>query len=282
MEWRGRRESSNVEDRRGISGRTVAAGGGLGTVILVVLYLLFGGGKSEDLKNILSTGAPSTGSRPLTAAEKEQGDFIKVVLAETEDVWHSLLDSSTRAYREPHLVLFSKLTESACGFAQAAVGPFYCPGDETIYLDLDFLAALQQKLGAQGDFAVAYIIAHEVGHHVQKLLGIQDQFEAKRRGLDEAKSNALSVRLELQADYLAGVWAHHAQRTKNLLQAGDVEEGINAAGAVGDDRIQKLTRGHVVPDSFTHGTSAQRVKWFLKGFQSGDPGQGDTFSARDL
>ena len=282
MEWRGRRESSNVEDRRGISGRTVAAGGGLGTVILVVLYLLFGGGKSEDLKNILSTGAPSTGSRPLTTAEKEQGDFIKVVLAETEDVWHSLLDSSTRAYREPHLVLFSKLTESACGFAQAAVGPFYCPGDETIYLDLDFLAALQQKLGAQGDFAVAYIIAHEVGHHVQKLLGIQDQFEAKRRGLDEAKSNALSVRLELQADYLAGVWAHHAQRTKNLLQAGDVEEGINAAGAVGDDRIQKLTRGHVVPDSFTHGTSAQRVKWFLKGFQSGDPGQGDTFSARDL
>jgi len=282
MEWRGRRESSNVEDRRGISGRTVAAGGGLGTVILVVLYLLFGGGKSEDLKNILSTGAPSTGSRPLTTAEKEQGDFIKVVLAETEDVWHSLLDSSTRAYREPHLVLFSKLTESACGFAQAAVGPFYCPGDETIYLDLDFLAALQQKLGAQGDFAVAYIIAHEVGHHVQKLLGIQDQFEAKRRGLDEVKSNALSVRLELQADYLAGVWAHHAQRTKNLLQAGDVEEGINAAGAVGDDRIQKLTRGHVVPDSFTHGTSAQRVKWFLKGFQSGDPGQGDTFSARDL
>ena len=282
MEWRGRRESSNVEDRRGISGRTVAAGGGLGTVILVVLYLLFGGGKSEDLKNILSTGAPSTGSRPLTTAEKEQGDFIKVVLAETEDVWHSLLDSSTRAYREPHLVLFSKLTESACGFAQAAVGPFYCPGDETIYLDLDFLAALQQKLGAQGDFAVAYIIAHEVGHHVQKLLGIQDQFEAKRRGLDEAKSNALSVRLELQADYLAGVWAHYAQRTKNLLQAGDVEEGINAAGAVGDDRIQKLTRGHVVPDSFTHGTSAQRVKWFLKGFQSGDPGQGDTFSARDL
>jgi predicted metalloprotease len=282
MDWRGRRESSNVEDRRGMSGRTLATGGGLGTVVLVVLYLLLGGGKSEDLKNILSTGSTSTETRPLTAAEKEQGDFIKVVLAETEDVWHSLLDSGTRSYREPHLVLFSKLTQSGCGYAQASVGPFYCPSDETVYLDLDFLAALQQKLGAQGDFAVAYIIAHEVGHHVQKLLGIQDRFDAKRRGLDEAQSNALGVRLELQADYLAGIWAHYAERTKNLLQPGDVEEGINAAGAVGDDRIQKLTQGHVVPDSFTHGTSAQRVKWFLKGFKTGDPAQGDTFSARDL
>ena len=280
MLWKGRRQSSNVEDRRGISGRTMVAGGGLGTVVLVVLYLLLGGGKGDDLQNILpTTGASSTENRQLTTAEKEQGDFVSVILAETEDVWHSLFNTAGKTYREPKLVLFSGMTQSGCGYAQAAVGPFYCSGDETVYIDLDFLSDLQNRLGAQGDFAVAYIIAHEVGHHVQNLLEIMDQVQEQRAaGLDERESNDLSVRMELQTDFLAGVWAYHAQRTKNFLEEGDVEEAVNAAGAVGDDRIQNRTQGYVVPDSFTHGTSAQRKNWFLKGFKSGDPDQGDTFN----
>jgi uncharacterized protein len=284
MLWKGRRQSSNVEDRRGISGRTMVAGGGLGTVVLVVLYLLLGGGKGDELQNILpTTGGSSTENRQLTAAEKEQGDFVSVILAETEDVWHSLFSDAGKTYREPKLVLFSGMTQSGCGSAQAAVGPFYCSGDETVYIDLDFLSDLQNRLGAQGDFAVAYIIAHEVGHHVQNLLGIMDQVQEQRAaGLDERESNDLSVRMELQADFLAGVWAYHAQRTKNILEEGDVEEAINAAGAVGDDRIQSRTQGYVVPDSFSHGTSAQRTNWFLKGFKTGDPDQGDTFNAPNL
>jgi predicted metalloprotease len=284
MLWKGRRESSNVEDRRGISGRTMVAGGGIGTVVLVILYLLLGGGKGDELKNILpTTGGSSTEDRQLTAAEKEQGDFVSVILAETEDVWHSLFNTAGKTYREPKLVLFSGMTQSGCGYAQAAVGPFYCSGDQTVYIDLDFLSDLQSRLGAQGDFAVAYIIAHEVGHHVQNLLGIMDQVQQQRTaGLDERESNDLSVRMELQADFLAGVWAYHAQRTKNLLEEGDVDEAVNAAGAVGDDRIQNRTQGYVVPDSFTHGTSAQRKNWFLKGFKSGDPDQGDTFNAPNL
>lgn len=214
MLWRGRRGSENVEDRRGMSTRTIAAGGGLGTIVLVVLYLLIGGGKGEDLKNILPTGEPSASGQPLTAAQKEAGEFVSVVLAETEDVWHAILDSSGTAYREPKIVLFSGSTESACGYAQAAVGPFYCPGDETIYMDLDFLADLQNRLGARGDFAAAYIIAHEVGHHVQNLLGVMDRVNARSGALDETGDDSVAVRLELQADFLAGVWAHHAQRTK--------------------------------------------------------------------
>jgi len=284
MLWKGRRQSSNVEDRRGISGRTMAAGGGLGTVILVVLYLLLGGGKGDDLQNILPTiGESATENRQLTTAETEQGQFVSVILAETEDVWHSLFNDAGKTYREPKLVLFSGMTQSGCGTAQSAVGPFYCSGDETVYIDLDFLSDLQKRLGAQGDFAVAYIIAHEVGHHVQNLMGIMDQVQEQRAaGIDERESNNLSVRMELQADFLAGVWAYHAQRTKNLLEQGDVEEAINAAGAVGDDRIQRRTQGYVVPDSFNHGTSAQRTNWFLKGFKTGDPDQGDTFNTPNL
>jgi predicted metalloprotease len=210
------------------------------------------------------------------------GDFVSVVLADTEDVWHTLFRQEGLRYREPKLVLFSDATQSACGFAQSASGPFYCPADEIVYMDLDFLQAMQRHLGAPGDFAIAYVIAHEVGHHVQKLLGIMDKTNRMRQQLSKREYNRLMVRLELQADFLAGIWAHHAQRMKNILEEGDIEEGINAASAVGDDRIQKRSRGYVVPDSFTHGTSKQRSHWFVKGFKTGDLKQGDTFAAEDL
>ncbi|HOU21729.1 MAG: neutral zinc metallopeptidase [Kiritimatiellae bacterium] len=280
MLWKGRRESANVVDRRSVRAGTVAAGG-LGTVVLVVLYLL-AGGSGEDLQKLLPATQPSATSQPLTPAQEEAGQFVAVILAETEDVWHSLLDGTGVPYREPKLVLFSGATESGCGFAQSAIGPFYCSADESIYMDLDFLSDLQNRLGADGDFAVAYIIAHEVGHHVQHLLGILGQVNARRGGRQEAGSDSLSVRLELQADFLAGVWAHYAHRTKGLLEPGDVEEGVAAAGAVGDDRIQRQSQGYVVPDSFTHGTSAQRTAWFMKGFQTGDVSQGDTFATQEL
>jgi predicted metalloprotease len=208
--------------------------------------------------------------------------FVSVVLADTEDVWDSLFTTMGKTYEKPKLVLFSNAVQSACGFAQAATGPFYCSTDAKVYIDLDFLQELQRKLHAKGDFAQAYIIAHEVGHHVQNLLGVMNRVNRMRSRMDERSSNELSVRLELQADFLAGVWAYHAQKMKSILEAGDVEEAVNAAGAVGDDRIQMKTSGHIVPDAFTHGTSAQRVQWFLRGFKTGDISKGDTFEARDL
>lgn len=283
MRWQNRRRSTNVEDRRGMRSRGAQVGGGLGAVILVVLYLVFGG-KTDDIpQGIQSLQTNETSSvRPLSPAEKKMGDFVSVVLADTEDVWHMLLRQEGLKYREPKLVLFSDATQSACGFAQSASGPFYCPADEIVYIDLDFLQAMQRHLGAPGDFAIAYVIAHEVGHHVQKLLGIMDKTNRMRQRLSKREYNRLMVRLELQADFLAGIWAHHAQRMKNILEEGDIEEGINAASAVGDDRIQKRSRGYVVPDSFTHGTSKQRSSWFVKGFKTGDLRQGDTFTAEDL
>lgn len=280
MRYKGRRQSSNVEDRRGMSsGRKVGIGGGIGAIVIALIVMLLGGDPSEVL-NVMQnqqsyTETPSD-YQP-TAHEQELTEFVSVVLADTEDVWHKLFDDSGLTYREPTLVLFSSATESACGFAQSATGPFYCPGDEKVYIDLNFLEELQQRLGAQGDFAVAYIVAHEVGHHVQKQLGVLDQVHQLRGQVSEKQYNEQTVRLELQADFYAGIWAYHAQKMKNILESGDVEEAMNAAQAVGDDRIQKQSQGYVVPDSFTHGTSAQRMKWFKKGFETGNVNNGDTF-----
>lgn len=284
MRWQGRRKSENVEDRRGISGRGMALGGGIGGLIIVALFLLLGGNPDEVVKNLPTEGSYSstTAGQPLSEKDKELGDFVSVVLADTEDVWEKVFSSSGNQYRKPTLVLFSGQVQSACGFAGAATGPFYCPGDEKVYLDLSFFEEMQQKLGAPGDFALAYVIAHEVGHHVQKQLGILDQVHGLRGRVSEREFNQLQVRLELQADFLAGVWAHYAREIPGYLEEGDIEEGLNAASAVGDDRIQRRTQGYVVPDAFTHGTSEQRVRWFKKGLETGDISQGDTFRASIL
>jgi hypothetical protein len=279
MLWKGRRQSDNVEDRRGVSGRQVAVGGGLGAIALAVIVLLLGGNPQEVMQNLQT--APAAGqeqAQALTQEEKELGEFVGVILADTEDVWNQIFRQQGETYREPKLVLFSNTTDSACGFAQSASGPFYCSGDEKVYIDLGFFQEMQQRLGARGDFAWAYVIAHEVGHHVQNLLGVLPQANERMQRASREEANRTLVRLELQADFLAGVWAHHAQRLKGLLEQGDIEEGLNAASAVGDDRIMKQQQGPVVPDAFTHGTSEQRVRWFSKGLQTGDIRQGDTFA----
>ncbi len=279
MLWKGRRQSDNVEDRRGMTGRQVAVGGGLGAIALAVIVLLLGGNPQEVMQNLqTSTPAGQEQTRALTQEERELGEFVGVILADTEDVWNQIFRQEGESYREPKLVLFSQAADSACGYAQSATGPFYCSGDEIIYIDLDFFQEMQQRLGARGDFAWAYVIAHEVGHHVQNLLGVMQQANERMQGASREEANRTLVRLELQADFLAGVWAHHAQRLKGLLQEGDIEEGLNAAAAVGDDRIMKQQQGYVVPDAFTHGTSAQRVRWFTQGLKTGDLRQGDTFA----
>lgn len=279
MRWKGREKSNNIEDRRGISGGKVAVGGSIGTIIVVIIVLLLGGNPNELLNNLqYSSQAPDVSSSAIIEAEAELSEFASVVLKDTEDVWHTLFNNSDRTYREPTLVLFNGSVQSACGYSSSATGPFYCPGDEKVYIDLSFLADLQQRLGAEGDFAMAYIIAHEVGHHVQKQLGIINKLDQLRGKVSEAEYNRNLVKLELQADFLAGIWAHHAQRTKNILEEGDVDEAVNAVAAVGDDRIQMQSQGYIVPDAFTHGTSEQRKSWFMKGFRTGDLTQGDTFS----
>jgi predicted metalloprotease len=283
MLWKGRRQSENVEDRRGITGRKVAVGGGLGALALTIIVLLLGGNPDEVMQNLQTpqtSGQEQT--RTLTAEKQETGDFVKVILADTEDVWNTIFQQEEMQYREPKLVMFTNATDSACGFAQSATGPFYCPGDEKVYIDLGFFQEMQERLGARGDFAWAYVIAHEIGHHVQNLLGVMEQVQEKQQSLGQQEYNRFMVRLELQADFLAGVWAHHAQRMKNILETGDIEEGLNAAAAVGDDRIMKREQGYVVPDAFTHGTSEQRVRWFTLGLKTGDMTQGDTFAAREL
>lgn len=275
------RESSNVEDRRGsggLGGRGIALGGGLGSVVLVVLALLFG----VDPGVILSGGDPAPARTETqdggAAAPDDAGSrFVRRVLAETEDVWNPVFQQMNRRYQEPRLVLFSGAVQSACGMAQAAVGPFYCPGDQRVYIDLDFLAQMQRQLGAPGDFAAAYVIAHEVGHHVQNQLGVLGRVQELRSRAAEAEGNALQVRVELQADCLAGMWARRAQDARQILEDGDIEEGLNAAAAVGDDRLQRRARGQVQPDSFTHGSSEQRVRWFRTGLQSGQLEACDTF-----
>jgi predicted metalloprotease len=259
-------------------------GGGILTLIIIIIYALMGGDPNK-LANQLPQPSPSAqpaGQTQFSAEDQQLADFVSRVLGDTEDVWHKLFVQMGRDYREPKLVLFTDNVRSGCGFASAASGPFYCPEDEKVYIDLAFYRELKSRFHSPGDFAQAYVIAHEVGHHVQKLLGISDQVHELQSRAGEAERNALSVRLELQADFFAGVWAHHAQRFQNILEPGDIEEALNAATAIGDDNIQKQAQGYVVPESFTHGTGAQRVRWFTKGSQTGDPKQGDTFSARDL
>ena len=267
----------------GVGGGGVARGGGIGVVgllILLALGWLFGIDPSFLLQDS-STGVPyqtaPSGTQP--PADDQAAAFVSVVLADTEDTWHALFEERGGTYREPTLVLFSGAVESACGFAQAAVGPFYCPADQKLYIDLRFFDELHSRFGAPGDFAQAYVIAHEVGHHVQNLLGIAEQVQAARAQAGEREANALSVLLELQADCFAGVWGYHADKSRNLLEEGDVEEGLNAAAAIGDDRLQRQATGTVVPDAFTHGSSEQRVRWFRQGLTTGDPDSCDTFAA---
>jgi hypothetical protein len=284
MRWQGRRQSENIEDRRGMR-PTVVAGGGIGTLLLILLVLFLGGDPRALLQQLpppQQGGGGPAAQGPVDPRQAPLKEFVATVLADTEDVWNDLFDKMGRRYREPTLVLFTGQVQSACGIAGAAVGPFYCPADEKLYIDLAFYDELRDRLGAPGDFAQAYVIAHEIGHHVQNQLGIAQQVDAARRRLSEAEANELSVRMELQADFFAGVWAHHAQQMKQILERGDIEEAMNAANAIGDDRLQMESRGYVRPDSFTHGTSEQRVRWFTKGLQTGDPEQGDTFNAREL
>ena len=281
MRWIGRRQSTNVEDRRSSAPKKVV-GGGCGTIIIILIIWMLGGNPLEFLSNTQVGEQSSVASYQGTAQENELAQFVSVVLGDTEDVWNLLFRQAGKRYREPKLVLFSNAVQSACGYAGAATGPFYCPGDEKVYIDLAFLQEMQRRFDAPGDFAVAYVIAHEVGHHVQNLLGISDQVMAYRNRVSQKEFNQLMVRLELQADFLAGVWAHHAERINKILEPGDIEEAMNAASAVGDDRIMKRTQGYVVPDAFTHGTSEQRMRWFVKGFKTGDMNQGDTFSASSL
>jgi predicted metalloprotease len=275
MRITGRRESDNVEDRRGMPVKGLAAGGGIVTVIVVVIALLMGKDPTPLLQQLPQGGSGGAGTEQaqVDPAQEPLRQFVAVVLADTEDVWGKLFPQDFQhSYEQPKLVLFTSRVESACGFASAATGPFYCPGDHKVYLDLAFFDEMKKKFSAPGDFAMAYVVAHEVGHHVQNQLGLSDKVHNARGRVSEAEYNALSVRLELQADYLAGVWAHHAQRTKDILDPGDIDEALNAANAIGDDTLQKQAQGYVVPDSFTHGTSAQRVRWFRKGFESGDVG----------
>lgn len=282
MRWKGRKESSNVEDRRGMSpkGKGIV-GGGIGTIAIVLVVLLLGGDPTSILQNVQLDDQTTNINYTETAEDKELAQFVSVVLAETESVWYAIFKEAGSTYREPKLVLFSGKVESACGVAGASTGPFYCPGDEKLYIDLSFFEELQKRFKAPGDFAMAYVIAHEVGHHIQKLTGVMDKMNELRSKLSQEEYNQYSVRVELQADFYAGIWAHYTEQ-QDLLESGDLEEALNAASAVGDDNIQKQAQGYVVPESFTHGSSAQRKKWFYKGFTSGDIGQGDTFSARDL
>lgn len=300
MRWKGGRKSTNVEDRRGQSARV---GGGTGSgllsfipmlvrtktgrIMLLVVVVVFFGSRMmgiDLLPLLLGGGGPTVTGQPreLTPAEKEMGEFVAVVLADTEDTWNAIFQTQGSAYREPTLVLFSGAVNSACGMASAAVGPFYCPGDQKLYLDLSFFQDLKQRHGAPGDFAQAYVIAHEVGHHVQTLMGISDQVRQAGRGRSKAEVNALSVRQELQADCFAGIWGHAANTERQILDPGDLEEALTAASAIGDDRLQREAGRGVVPDSFTHGSSAQRVQWFRRGFESGNLASCDTLTDKRI
>ena len=276
MRWQKGRRSTNVEDRRGRGGRRAVAGGGIGMAAIAVIAMLFGFDPSQIME--LGGGGGSEVTTTNSAKQDEQVQFVSTVLADTEDTWKPIFAKINRQYEEPKLVIFSGSTDSACGYASAASGPFYCPGDYKLYIDLNFYDELQKKFGAPGDFAQAYVIAHEVGHHVQTLLGISAQVQKAKRSVSEAKANEMQVRMELQADCLSGVWANHAHRTRNLLEQGDIEEGLTAAAAIGDDTLQRRARGYVVPESFTHGTAKQRQTWFIRGLKSGEVGQCDTFS----
>ncbi len=281
MRWQGERQSENVEDRRGMPGGPVMIGG-LGTLIVVLVSLWLGIDPTPLLQQVNNQpGAPAP-LDPESDSQREFKEFAAVVLADTEDVWKEVFRQMGRRYQEPTMVLFNGQVEGACGLASAAMGPFYCPLDQKVYLDLTFFDELKNRFHSPGNFAQAYVIAHEVGHHVQNQLGTMQKVQEARQRMSKREANDLSVRLELQADFLAGVWAHHAQRMKNILEQGDIESALRAAQAIGDDRLQKEAQGYVVPDSFTHGTSAQRARWFRRGFETGDINAGDTFSAEEL
>lgn len=276
MKWGGRRDSGNLDDRRGVSGGQVAVGGGIIGVIILVINMFMGGDSS--IINDITTQGGSQQVTELTAEDKELGKMVNAILVDTEDVWHKIFRENGLTYEEPTLVLFRDGVQTACGGASSASGPFYCPLDQKVYMDLAFFEELQTRFGAKGgDFAIAYVIAHEIGHHVQTLLGTSEKVRQLQQQTDEAGANRLSVAQELQADFYAGLWTHHNQKMKDFLEAGDIEEALSAANAVGDDALQQKTQGHVVPDSFTHGTSEQRMYWFKKGFETGDFSQGDTF-----
>ncbi|MEN8179667.1 MAG: neutral zinc metallopeptidase [Pseudomonadota bacterium] len=305
MRWQGKRQSNNIEDRRGMRGPSLGGFGGGGGIfnLLPMVFRLFGlkggviailgigayGLLSGNLSSMLG-GADIQGdsaSQPnqkieQSAEEQELVKFVSVVLADTEETWRQLFQARGGTYKEPRLVLFRGAVKSACGLGQAAMGPFYCPADQKVYIDLSFYSDLKERFKAPGDFAQAYVISHEVGHHVQTLLGISKKVQQAKKGLSEVKANQLSVRQELQADCLAGIWAHHADRSRQLLETGDIEEGLTAASAIGDDRLQKQSKGYVSPDSFTHGSSKQRVKWFKTGLNSGELKDCDTFSSQSL
>jgi predicted metalloprotease len=279
MKWKGRRKSSNLEDRRGSStGGKVAVGGGIIGLIFLAIQLFSGGDITETLQQLENQVPATTESRELTADEIESQEFINAVLVDTEDIWNKIFSENNMNYQEPGLVLFTDGVRTACGGASAASGPFYCPADQKVYMDLSFFEELRTRFGAQGgDFAIAYVIAHEVGHHVQTILGTSGKVRQLQQEQNQTAANQLSVALELQADFYAGVWAYH---NKEYLEEGDIQEAMSAASAVGDDAIQKRTSGRVVPDAFTHGTSKQRMEWFMRGYNSGDIRQGDTFNGR--
>lgn len=281
MRWSGRQGSDNIEDRRRSGGgRKTAIGGGLTGIIVLFLIWILGGNPMEYL-NLVTSDGPMVEQSAYTATAEEDSlaQFVSVILASTEIVWTDIFNQMGKTYRKPKLVLYNGQVNSACGSATSATGPFYCPGDERVYIDLSFYQDMKNNLGAEGDFAFAYVIAHEVGHHVQKLLGTMDQYHALRQRMSEKEANALTVRLELQADFYAGVWANHEEKLFQSLEETDINEALNAASAVGDDRLQKQAQGYVVPDSFTHGTSAQRKSWFYKGYTTGDIREGDTFKS---
>ena len=280
MKWIGGRESSNVDDRRGISAGGIVAGGGIIGILVYIVNLFMGNGDPAQLPQLPQQQQEISAEEK--KAEDERAGFVKVTLGYTEDVWNSLFAKAGKKYDEPVLVLFRNQVESACGLAGSASGPFYCPSDSHLYIDLSFYQELQERFHAPGDFAMAYVVAHEVGHHIQNLLGTADKMARLRQQVSEEEYNKYSVKLELQADFFAGVWAYHDQKTKNILEKGDIEEALTAANAIGDDKLQKEAQGYVVPDAFTHGTSQQRMYWFKKGFETGDINQGDTFNDPSL
>lgn len=280
MKWLGRRQSDNMEDRRGMSGGKLVAGGGIIGVIILVINMFMGGDNSaviNDITNQIKQGS-ETKNTELSARDKEMGEFVATVLADTEDVWTKIFQENGMTYEKPKLVLFRDAVQTACGGASSASGPFYCPSDQKVYMDLAFFDELQSRFGAKGgDFAIAYVIAHEIGHHVQTLVGTSSKVRQLQANASEKEANYLSVALELQADFYAGVWTHYNEQMNNVLEEGDIDEALSAANAVGDDAIQKRAQGYIVPDSFTHGTSEQRMYWFKRGFESGDFNNGDTF-----
>lgn len=290
MDWEKGRRSTNVEDRRGMRVSGPVVGGGIGTILLALLVTFLGGdpsivldqANSPDRRPVPETSQTEAPGTPNSPTRDQMSEFVSVVLADTEDTWNELFQQSGGNYVEPKLVLFSNAVESACGYATSAVGPFYCPQDQKVYIDLSFYRDLKDKYNAPGDFAQAYVIAHEVGHHVQNLLGVADKVRSLQSRASRTEANQLSVRMELQADCFAGVWGHHAQRSRQILEQGDLEEALNAASSIGDDRLQNRSQGHVVPESFTHGSAAQRARWFKQGIQTGDPGQCNTFEAANL